>query len=151
MKTKREIRPGDWVKFTGKDGGERLRQWYPAIGTVGQVVKLSDGQARVQWPAGSTSGDDLYYAELDALELAPAPRDAAKLQLLAAICCFSALVLGVHVFQIMFYKQWVEAACCAVGVVTAMRKGMELDGKVQAAQALAGRPEIEDDDDGTDM
>lgn len=146
MKKAREIRAGDWVRFTGKDGGERLRQWYPAIGTVGQVVKMSDGQARVQWPAGSTSGDDLYYAELDALELAPAPRDVQKLQLLAAICCVAALVLGVHAMQLVFYKQWVEIVCCCVGAATAMRKAMELDRKVQAAQSLTVEPETGADD-----
>ena len=142
-----DIKVGDWVAFTDADAHKWMPQYYPQAGTVGQVTQeWSNGTVSVQWPAGSTSGDDMCFAAPDDLVPAPAPKDVQKLRLMAAVCCLASLVMVVQVFRFIFCKEWVEAVCCAVVVVTAMLKAMELDRKAQNVPAPAGGPETEADD-----
>lgn len=55
-----EFRVGDKVKYMG-EWHDVAPDWYPECGTVGRVCELASSQVRVQWPAGSTSGDDAWW------------------------------------------------------------------------------------------
>lgn len=56
-----EFQYGDSVEFVGYDGKRRGYIWEPPIGTVGRVIKISRGSILVQWPSGSTIGDDRWW------------------------------------------------------------------------------------------
>lgn len=63
--------PGLTVRFTSYRLHEMDPRYYPPVGTVGEVKFRWRGDDRyfVQWPPGSTDGDGLWSAPLDALEL----------------------------------------------------------------------------------
>lgn len=63
---------GDRVKYSG-DYHLDDPEYYPSPGTVGEVDRISDTGAWVQWPAGSTSGDDLWHVRLEDITLAKIP------------------------------------------------------------------------------
>jgi len=55
---------GDTVEFVGYNGKRRGYEWEPEIGTVGRVVNIPaeyDNSVLVQWPDGSTTGDDRWW------------------------------------------------------------------------------------------
>lgn len=60
---------GDKVRYIGDDHGE-MPEFYPKIGTIGTVVK-EDGDTDwyIQWPKGSTSGEDCWYCDKNDVEL----------------------------------------------------------------------------------
>lgn len=62
------LHPGDRVKYGGNDH-IAAPEYYPPPGTVGVVNRVCDNRAQVQWPAGSTSRDDLWYADLEDITL----------------------------------------------------------------------------------
>lgn len=69
MKQKKCYRVGDRVVFVNTEAHAQCPRWYPPAGTVGRVVQVGTGTARVQWPAGCTGGSGRWYAPL--CELAP--------------------------------------------------------------------------------
>ena len=60
---------GDRVQYIGKDHND-MPEFYPEIGTIGTIVKESgDTDWYIQWPKGSTSGDDKWYCDKNDVEL----------------------------------------------------------------------------------
>ena len=45
--------------------------WHPPIGTIGEIVDIDDEDSDlfVQWPKGTTYGDDRWYVEKENVEL----------------------------------------------------------------------------------
>lgn len=60
-----DVKVGMRVRFTDKFLHEIAPQYYPAVGTVGEVTDI---EVMVQWPERSTSGDDCWYAPSNAIE-----------------------------------------------------------------------------------
>lgn len=64
---------GDRVRFKGM--GEachaKMPEWYPKDGTIGTVLVAftDDDEVYVQWPKGSTSENDKWWAFVECLEL----------------------------------------------------------------------------------
>ena len=65
------IKTGDHVRYLNREKHERAPLGFPAYGTVGVVEYVHDGWVTVQWPAGATSGDDCWGANLEDLQLLP--------------------------------------------------------------------------------
>ena len=64
------VQKGDTVRYIGKNGHKNNPEYYPAKDVVGKVIKVcSDLTCRIQWPKGSTSQDDRWYASWDNLEV----------------------------------------------------------------------------------
>ena len=64
---------GDLVRFIDENKHKTYPQYYPELGTIGEAVYVRDASAcdlRVQWPSGSTSGDDQWWVEVKCVELA---------------------------------------------------------------------------------
>lgn len=65
---------GRKVKFLSNDTHMDMPEFYPAVGTVGTVVEFYDNYEqrkdwKVQWPKGSTSGDDCWFCDEENVEL----------------------------------------------------------------------------------
>lgn len=65
---------GPKVKFISEEAHMDMPEYYPAVGTVGTVVKVYDEYCecygwKVQWPKGSTSGNDCWFCEESDVEL----------------------------------------------------------------------------------
>ena len=58
------IRKGDRVRFTGRALHASSPEYYPALGVVG----IYEGGGWVQWPSGTTSGDNRWHAPDSALD-----------------------------------------------------------------------------------
>lgn len=76
--TLKECKVGMKVKFVDADTHKENPEYYPAVETVGEVVGIEGHIAKVQWPKGSTSEKDRWYARYELLEPAdvadePAP------------------------------------------------------------------------------
>ncbi len=54
------FRRGERVVYVGVSNATDP-QYYPPVGTIGVVYDAADGDPLVQWPAGSTSRDDLWF------------------------------------------------------------------------------------------
>ena len=67
--SKRAFQPGDRVEFTDMVLHRQAPNYYPRIGTVGTVVLRNDEDCDVyvQWPKGTTSLDDRWWASPDTL------------------------------------------------------------------------------------
>lgn len=60
---------GDIVRITSlTEGAEDFPEYYPSIGTQGKVTKVDEFTLCVQWPQGSTSGDDNWWIEKECVE-----------------------------------------------------------------------------------
>lgn len=61
-----EINPlqvGDIVEFTDEENRNRFPYFYPPVGTIGKVISiLTDMEVKVQWPKGTTSEEDKWFA-----------------------------------------------------------------------------------------
>lgn len=68
-----QFKVGDRVRFKGMGDvcHAKLPEYYPKNGTIGIVsfASADDDEVNVQWPKGSTSGDDLWWAFPEYLEL----------------------------------------------------------------------------------
>lgn len=65
---------GRKVKFLSDEAHMDMPEFYPAVGTVGTVVECYDSYEhrkdwKVQWPEGSTSGDDCWFCDEENVEL----------------------------------------------------------------------------------
>ena len=64
------VKKGDSVRYTGKNGHKNNPDYYPAKDVVGKVIKVcSDLTCDIQWPKGSTSRNDRWYATWNNLEV----------------------------------------------------------------------------------
>ena len=64
------VKKGDSVRYIGKNGHKNNPEYYPAKDVVGKVIKVcSDPTCCIQWPKGSTSNDDRWYASWSNLEV----------------------------------------------------------------------------------
>ena len=63
--------PGARVRFSNQMLHDNCPAYYPPVGTVGKYDKLCLGVSGgfVQWPKGSTSGDDYWFCSHGSLEL----------------------------------------------------------------------------------
>jgi hypothetical protein len=54
-----------------RDKSESLRRYYPERGTIGIVTGVCDAfdSVLIQWPSGSTSGDDCWICGYDGIQL----------------------------------------------------------------------------------
>lgn len=69
MRSKATIQEGDRVIFLNAEAHAQCPRWYPPAGTVGRVLQVGHGTARVQWPLGCTGDGGRWYAPL--CELVP--------------------------------------------------------------------------------
>lgn len=64
------VKKGDSVRYIGKNGHKNSPEFYPAKDVVGKVIKVcSDLTCDIQWPKGSTSRNDRWYAAWRNLEV----------------------------------------------------------------------------------
>lgn len=64
------VKKGDFVRYIGKNGHKNSPEYYPAKDVIGKVIEVcSDHTCLVQWPNGSTSGNDKWYAAWGNLEV----------------------------------------------------------------------------------
>ena len=64
------VKKGDSVRYIGKNGHKNNPECYPAKDVVGTVIKVcSDLTCDIQWPKGSTSWNDRWYADWENLEV----------------------------------------------------------------------------------
>jgi len=70
-----QFKVGDRVRFKGADPctHKKMPEYYPADGTIGVVTiavdPMEEDEVLVQWPEGSTSGDDEWWALISLLEV----------------------------------------------------------------------------------
>lgn len=65
-----KFKVGDRVRFIDEDAHLRFPRYYPAVGTIGIVYEAEDEGYYVEWPDGTTSYDDYWFAAEPCLELA---------------------------------------------------------------------------------
>ena len=70
---KPDIKVGDHVMFTSALAHEKIPRWYPTPGTVGKVTAVNKDVCKVQWPDGTTSGKDNWFAPREVLMLQADP------------------------------------------------------------------------------
>lgn len=61
---------GDTVRFISEERHERDPEYFPPIGTTGQILSMEGGFYRVRWESGSTSNDDVWYVKESDIEFA---------------------------------------------------------------------------------
>lgn len=59
---KNYFKVGDVAVFTDKKAHKRAPRYYPAPGTVGQIVGVGYRSVKIQWPFDSTSMDYMWVA-----------------------------------------------------------------------------------------
>lgn len=58
------LRVGDKVRFIDAKSHEFLPEFFPPVGTVGEIIRFDeDEELLVQWEEGSTSEDDTWYCD----------------------------------------------------------------------------------------
>ena len=62
---------GKHVKFISGISHNEEPEYYPLAGTFGIVLKDEGGEICVQWPHGTTSGDDMWWCFKTNVELMP--------------------------------------------------------------------------------
>lgn len=64
------VKKGDSVRYIGKNGHKINPDYYPTKDVVGKVIEVcSDRLFYIQWPKGSTSQNDRWYAAWNNLEV----------------------------------------------------------------------------------
>ena len=63
------IKKGDKVKMIDKDAHNFDPLCFPVAGTIGTVIDYDFYDVRVQWPKGTTSGNDRWYSYYNRLEV----------------------------------------------------------------------------------
>lgn len=63
------MKAGDKVRFMDAKQHMDYPEHYPSVGTIGAVIKVDNMGAQVQWPEGSTTGDDRWRVCTEHLEL----------------------------------------------------------------------------------
>ena len=68
--TEYNLKPGVKVRYLNAERHDENHNYYPAKGTIGQVKQnCHDSTCLIQWPAGSTSGGNAWYATWTDLEV----------------------------------------------------------------------------------
>ena len=66
----KNVKEGDYVRYINEIEHENSPEYFPAKDAVGKVIKICNDQTySVQWPKGSTSSDDKWYATWGNLEV----------------------------------------------------------------------------------
>lgn len=64
------VKKGDFVRYANEERHKKESKYYPAKDVVGKVIKVCDDwTCEIQWPEGSTSSNDRWYAAWDNLEV----------------------------------------------------------------------------------
>lgn len=64
------VKKDDFVRYTDEEGHKKEPEYYPAKDMVGKVIRVcSDRTCDIQWPKGSTSSNDKWYAAWNNLEV----------------------------------------------------------------------------------
>lgn len=65
------IKIGDKVRFVDRKAHEQTPEYYPSVGTIGTVVmdECNPKDWKIQWPKGTTSGNDRWYCGEESIEL----------------------------------------------------------------------------------
>lgn len=64
------VKKGDSVRYINELGHEKTPEYFPTKNVVGKVIKVcSNDNCYVQWPDGSTSNEDRWYAAWSNLEV----------------------------------------------------------------------------------
>lgn len=64
------VKKGDSVRYINELGHEKTPEYFPTKNVVGKVIKVCfNDNCYVQWPDGSTSNDDRWYAAWSNLEV----------------------------------------------------------------------------------
>ncbi len=64
------VKKDDYVRYTEEHKHKNSPEYYPAKDMIGKVIKVCSNQTCfVQWPKGSTSGNDKWYATWFDLEV----------------------------------------------------------------------------------
>lgn len=59
---------GDKVRYIGKNHNDNP-QWYPPIGTIGEIIKnIDEADCYIQWERGTTSKNDRWYCNKSDIE-----------------------------------------------------------------------------------
>ncbi len=66
---KDNIKVGSKVRMIDKEANNEFFCWFPINGVVGVVVKPYCCNCEVQWPEGTTSGNDSWYCNYERLEV----------------------------------------------------------------------------------
>lgn len=66
------FKKGDKVIFTDAYMHQYNPECYPAVGTVGTILKIDGNTAEVMWDKGSTSEDDIWWVGVS--RLGPVPQ-----------------------------------------------------------------------------
>ena len=66
-----EIWVGKYVKFIDGVSHKRLPNYCPVAGTLGVVLKVEGDSICVQWPHGTTSGEDVWWCFKTDVEIMP--------------------------------------------------------------------------------
>lgn len=73
--SKNNFHVGDKVVFVNSEMHESCPEFYPKVGTVGTIVEVLPTSSvldlRIQWPKGSTSGNDKWAVLYDWVEPFP--------------------------------------------------------------------------------
>ena len=73
--SKNNFQVGDEVVFVNSEMHEACPEYYPKVGTVGTIVEVLPTSSvldlRIQWPKGSTSGNDKWAVLYDWVEPFP--------------------------------------------------------------------------------
>ena len=65
----KEIEVGDMVRFLNEEIHEKYPYYYPAVGTIGEVILAEENSVMAQWPQGATMGDGCWYVPSKWLEV----------------------------------------------------------------------------------
>lgn len=62
---------GKYAKFIDDVSHKAAPYYFPVVGTFGIVLKVEGGEIFVQWPHGTTSGDDRWWCFKTDVEIMP--------------------------------------------------------------------------------
>lgn len=94
MQDRYGIRAGDRVIFQGGEAHTQCPRWYPPVGTVGRVLYVGTGTARVQWPAGCTGDSGRWYAPLCELAVYQGRKERVRAAMDRAFRAFRGIRIG---------------------------------------------------------
>lgn len=64
------VKKGDFVRYIDEEMHKKEPEYYPAKDMAGKVIRVcSDQTCNIQWPKGSTSSNDKWYAAWNNLEV----------------------------------------------------------------------------------
>lgn len=64
----KDCKVGMKVRFIDEEHHREHPKWYPAVGTIGTISRITSASIYVQWPKGSTSDIDQWYCNANWVE-----------------------------------------------------------------------------------